>query len=642
MLMTKNDSQILNNGSQKGPITLRKSEKASAYTITFEDFSDTNDEGNPDQTSQRPRLERQDHQRKIRSTIKLSGQKMKQDVYGMLFLSKPFSPSFFFALFSIFFQYIILCFLMYDLIDHKSSRNPLRIPTGVTPIVSVSQAFGVILAVLSSEDLLDALAFFDIILHSEIFDIIPNATIGSWFLSWFLKFIEGSVSLLVIFILLLSSETVLSLFLNFAALSFVWAIDDVIFKLAKHGFFGDIITESAFSTTVITLPKNATKRSIYIRNFAFYLITIVMFAVWISFYIRQRDGYFSCNHILAQFGDSYEPVTSRFSGHFKVEKNVRLYNRYVYTNRRNNDTAYPFIAYCEPQDAWTLSQFNETNGYDSCTDPLAWSPTTSTFDITEAGNSWVSVQRNDTKKKKIPYTTMKIECIDCLKEMNPFRDDCSFSGICGDDGLCICNTGDYGLSCEYKAPCNIKSMSRDGNDNQGPKNKFIIGQKFQLLEDVEKKLVMVQEKPVYYSIVNETDRSSKKNNTDGPPQNNKPPQERNLDEKEFTCEVIFFNGFRWVVTRSFPYKKEMSTYTNVGNITSQLANFLTNIFHPYYSPYESEVMSAPMPQSIPGDGFTPTNVAWYIVREDTNLLHEDQGSVMIVSPLIAPFKCDED
>ena len=679
-------SKMMNNNiSQNGPVTHRKSEREASYSITFEDHSITFedqpeiDKNFPDQTPRRPRMMRQKTKRQIRSSIKESGQRMKQDVYSMLFLSKPFSKSFFFALFSIFFQYIILGFLMTDLFEQASGNNVLGIPAGVTANVAVSQAIGVILAVLSSEDLVDALAFFDIILHREIFDMIPDVTLGNWFLTLLLKFTEGCACLIVIFILLLKSESVLSLFLNFAALSFVWAIDDVFFTLAKNGFFGDSITEGAFKTSIITLPKNASKRSIYIRNFSFYAILIAMLIAWGFVYRMQTTGKFVCNHILVQFDDSYEPTSSRFSGHYRLES-LKLDNRVVYSNRQqgpNTEEAYPFIGYCKSRGAWTLSEFNKTEGnHDSCSSPIAYSPNTLSFDIITESSSWVSRQRNDTKKKYIPYTSMKLECIDCKKGKNQLRDTCSTDGQCGDDGLCICTKGNHGLSCEYTAPCNLTFVERPpGMEREQEKKKDemdkilekLFNGTFQLLENANNnnELVLVQNKPVFFQVWNESlltsddKRPNKKPsipNESTPPPNKKPsifstpppkgtpsppPNKlRILSEggEEQKHAVIFFNGYRWVVSVEFNFKQLDSTTD--GNM--ELVDFLSNKFHPYYSIYEGNFMSEPVPQSLPGDKFIPTNLKWYQVNEDDeNLRYKDQGSVNLRNAPIPPLKCKE-
>jgi hypothetical protein len=49
--------------------------------------------------------------------------------------------------------------------------------------------------------------------------------------------VDGLYSLIINFVLLLITDEVLSIFLNFAALGFLQSIDDVAFHLAAHGMF---------------------------------------------------------------------------------------------------------------------------------------------------------------------------------------------------------------------------------------------------------------------------------------------------------------------------------------------------------------------------------------------------------------------
>ena len=68
-----------------------------------------------------------------------------------------------------------------------------------------------------------------------VLDISPDATEWKFTLAFLLRFVDGLYSLIINFVLLLISDEVLSLFLNFAALAFLQSIDDVAFRLAKEG-----------------------------------------------------------------------------------------------------------------------------------------------------------------------------------------------------------------------------------------------------------------------------------------------------------------------------------------------------------------------------------------------------------------------
>ena len=72
----------------------------------------------------------------------------------------------------------------------------------------------------------------------DIMEISPYATPSKFALSFLLRFADGLYSLILNFILLLITDEVLNLFLNFAALGFLQSIDDVAFSVVANGYLG--------------------------------------------------------------------------------------------------------------------------------------------------------------------------------------------------------------------------------------------------------------------------------------------------------------------------------------------------------------------------------------------------------------------
>ena len=60
---------------------------------------------------------------------------------------------------------------------------------------------------------------------------------------------------MVNFVLLLITDEVISLFLNFAALAFLQGIDDVAFHLAANGYIGDYMEDKCNIVKNADLPK---------------------------------------------------------------------------------------------------------------------------------------------------------------------------------------------------------------------------------------------------------------------------------------------------------------------------------------------------------------------------------------------------
>jgi len=97
----------------------------------------------------------------------------------------------------------------------------------------------------------------------------PYATKIKFKASILMRGIDGFLSLLVNFIILVKSTEVLSLFLNFAALQFLTHIDDIALKLAADGYLTDRLEDVARDVMDTKLPKKHS--AVRIESLCFYL-----------------------------------------------------------------------------------------------------------------------------------------------------------------------------------------------------------------------------------------------------------------------------------------------------------------------------------------------------------------------------------
>ena len=82
-----------------------------------------------------------------------------------------------------------------------------------------------------------------------------------WALSILLRGSEGLLGLFVTFLLVMQSNNVLDLLLNFSAMEFVTLLDDVIFSLTSEGFLGRVLKKEA------TRLSGTVSRSKYLNSF---------------------------------------------------------------------------------------------------------------------------------------------------------------------------------------------------------------------------------------------------------------------------------------------------------------------------------------------------------------------------------------
>ena len=135
------------------------------------------------------------------------------------------------------------------------SQSGGRFDEGNT-LIRTTQFFLLPVAVALQEDLIHVYTrIANIRYDKRILQTSPAATEFKFGLSFLLRFCDGLYSLIINFVLLLITDEVLALFLNFAALGFLQSIDDVAFHLAKHGYLGDRMEDNCVTVIESSLPR---------------------------------------------------------------------------------------------------------------------------------------------------------------------------------------------------------------------------------------------------------------------------------------------------------------------------------------------------------------------------------------------------
>ena len=115
------------------------------------------------------------------------------------------------------------------------------------------------------------------------------ATLFKFFLSFFLRFTDGFVSLLINFALLLTTSDILAMFLNFAALEFLQGVDDLAFELGAFGYLGDKMDERcAVVKRTVLLKRTSHKWSDSLDTVLFLSTLVCMYVGWLCVYLREE------------------------------------------------------------------------------------------------------------------------------------------------------------------------------------------------------------------------------------------------------------------------------------------------------------------------------------------------------------------
>lgn len=186
--------------------------------------------------------------------VEVTTEKLTEDVYAFIVVAPVFSKQFFFALLIIFHKYIFFGLLASGIQkqDIFESRRNLQ----------VVKFFLIPVTVAMQDDLMHVYAnVANITIGKEALKGSKYATKSKLALSLILRFIDGGLSLGVNFAVMLVTQDILGVFLNFAALHFLQSVDDIFFILAEQGFFGDKMEHFAKKCQNIALKKRTNGRA---------------------------------------------------------------------------------------------------------------------------------------------------------------------------------------------------------------------------------------------------------------------------------------------------------------------------------------------------------------------------------------------
>ena len=88
----------------------------------------------------------------------------------------------------------------------------------------------------------------------------------------------GFLFLILVFILVVQSTSVVGMFLNFAALGFVIEVDNIAFGLAMKGYVGQTMKKECAKVEDFKMPQ---AKSIILRRFVFVMVAFLLFIFYL-------------------------------------------------------------------------------------------------------------------------------------------------------------------------------------------------------------------------------------------------------------------------------------------------------------------------------------------------------------------------
>jgi hypothetical protein len=212
-----------------------------------------------------------------------------EDVYALVFTSPVNSSAFLFAFTVIIVKYALFGFLALDLYDQTQQGEAFFSPKD--SLIRATQFLLLPIAISLQEDLIYVYTrLANIKYNSDLTLTNPSATKSKFVLSFVLRLLDGLFSLTINFVLIMITDNVLGIFLNFAALHFLQGIDDVAFRMAHKGFLGDQMEDRCNVVEQTTMKRRVgDKFTNSLDSFLFLLTYGCLLGIWIYVFIFETE-----------------------------------------------------------------------------------------------------------------------------------------------------------------------------------------------------------------------------------------------------------------------------------------------------------------------------------------------------------------
>lgn len=223
---------------------------------------------------------------------------LTEDIYSFILACSYFSMSFWFAIYFIILKYICYGVIVWNLQRNTYEGEDEQLNVLCTKILLIP------VTVAMQEDLITV--YYNA--ANKKYDALTlkgniHATESKWGLCNLLRALDGLLSLVVNFLVMVFDNDLLNIFLSFAALHFLQFIDDVIYELAEKGFFGHRMEQATIACKIITFTRrtqNADSWNNFITNLdtiflvgSFVLLIAIYILIVLVYYSSPENNFFT-------------------------------------------------------------------------------------------------------------------------------------------------------------------------------------------------------------------------------------------------------------------------------------------------------------------------------------------------------------
>jgi len=222
------------------------------------------------------------------------------------------------------------------------------------------------------------------------FDQTNKDKTGCMIFSSVLRFTQGMLAIIAVLLLVMTSSDVIDIILNFTAVNFISAMDDVAFRLATWGKYGTTLGKEAKRIETLPLPRCIFRKRKH-KRYRFVVIPIAIILLIVICVVvgsQENKQLWITRTVRVQFQD--ETGLEDYSGCYDINEDEHAEKRYNY-NSNGNNTNLAKLGYCKERRQWLFFKGNESNACEAVEDELAHSSKTDLFDISRSfGEDWLS------------------------------------------------------------------------------------------------------------------------------------------------------------------------------------------------------------------------------------------------------------
>jgi hypothetical protein len=541
--------------------------------------------------------------------------KLQGNTYSIIYVAEPNGWAFFMGIFFFVFQNALAVLAMFELIDwegrDKTFWEKLKVPKNVSWEVITAAYLTQALAVPLFKDMLDSIESFHEGYYPMVIKQSCNATRRKWFLANFLQLISGLLFEFVIYVLIIQSTTVVGMFLNFAALTFITEVDEVAYSLAARGYFSDSMKKACEDVESIRTPniKGPWLRRLTLLSFIL-LAWIGYTNLWVS---QRHHNQFMCKKLQVQFGDAYWSDLALYSGVYVLSEGEHMSARPVYRDEMS-DGKMSLFRYCGPENFWVFSPRKPEDSLEESLNvackPENWrsrSPESKSYNILDSSTKeWQTKKASDDDSEvSYPVDHFYMTCLDCnSKTCNQQGGTCH-----AESNTCMCFPGFTGEKCQFQEAQVCEKLSHDHrfSDFEGDRAFSVVNNKYGGIK-------YFRGKPVYSHVFQE-------NSAHG------------------MINFLIFNGRRYFYVEAFGWKTNPRfKYETNDSVSDKFVEYLESLLEKGSKLPKNETLplfvSEPLDVGSSNDKITPTKLAWFFVEKDC------QGqSLGVGAPMNSRFLC---